>query len=160
MDNLVSLKHLDRIVRDVHLDSAFAHVARLPAPHFHVGEDRHALARPAGRKRFTDGVGATGRSAFLAPARPLGFRLDARIDGDVAHRLLGGGVDIEIDRRSARPLFGSRRRLGETLQRVAQRAIAFLRRVKFGEPAPGSGAKAVSASATPGSTTFRSAETR
>ena len=41
----VALQHRDREVRDIDLDPPLAHVARLPAPHFHVGEDRRPLAR-------------------------------------------------------------------------------------------------------------------
>ena len=61
VDDRIALHDRDREVRDVDLDPPLAHVARLPAPHLHIGEDRRPLAgKRAERER---GVGGGGMDA-------------------------------------------------------------------------------------------------
>ena len=115
VDDCVAVHDRDRVVRDIDLDSPLAHVARLPAPHFHIGEDRRALsgqrAEREGRVRGGGNDPPAGRS-LRAPAALAGLRI--------------GGLSSV---RSG----AARRRLGQPLQLFAQLAISLLRRVEIGE---------------------------
>ena len=122
----VPVHHRDGEVRNVDLDPALAHVARLPAPHLHVGQDRGALARcgvAGGPRRGRRDVGAPATRLSGSRRRP-----DERVVADSGRIRIGDGV--EVGRRRAL-------RFVRASQGLAQRLIALLGRIERGEPRAG-----------------------